>query len=160
MDIKEIAFAVPEGFQLIIGQSHFIKTVEDIYETLAAAVPGGKFGIAFCEASGPALVRFDGTDLQSSELAKELALKLGAGHAFVVVLNGMYPVNVLGRLRAVDEVVGIYCATSNPVSVLVADTKDGRAILGVADGARTKGVESDADKTARHKFLRDIGYKK
>ncbi len=160
MEIHEIELVPPEGFQLILGQSHFIKTVEDLYETLSSSMPGAKFGVAFCESSGPALLRYDGSDAEATELAKGFGLKLSAGHSFVVVLKGAYPINVLGRIKAVEEVVGIYCATANNVVVLVADTKEGRAILGVADGSRTKGIESESDKEERHRLLRKIGYKR
>ena len=160
MDLKEIQIEVPEGFQLILGQSHFIKTVEDIFETLATSMPGIKFGVAFCEASGKALVRFDGNDQIATELAKSVASKIGAGHAFVVILNGSFPLNVLNRIKDVEEVASVYCATANSVSVIALDTASGRAILGVADGIRSKGVEAESDKTDRHDFLRKIGYKR
>ena len=160
MRIDQVDLAVPEGFQLIIGQSHFIKTVEDLFETLATSMPGIKFGLAFCEASGKALIRHDGTDSQSVDLACKFAESLAAGHSFVVVLQGAFPINVLNRIKAVEEVVGIYCATSNSVSVAVADTGRGRAILGVADGVSPVGKEDDADKAERQSFLRKIGYKR
>ena len=149
-----------EGEQLIVGQSHFIKSVEDIYEALVTSMPSLKFGVAFVEASGKALVRFDGTDEGVAKLASDYAAKIGAGHAFVIVLSGAFPINVLNRLKAVEEVVQIFCATSNPVSVLVADNGKGRGILGVVDGVIPKGVEGDKDKQDRHEFLRKIGYKR
>lgn len=160
MNITEIEMVVPEGFQLILGQSHFIKTVEDIFETLATSMPGIKFGIAFCESSGKALVRYDGTEKEATEMAREFAQRLAAGHSFLIVLNGAYPINVLNRIKMVDEVAGVFCATANRVSVIVADTEGGRAILGVADGVRSKGVESEEDRQERHRLLRNIGYKK
>jgi len=160
LEIREIRLAVPDGCQLILGQSHFIKTVEDLYETLATSMPGIRFGVAFCEASGKALIRSEGTDVDSTGLAKEFAKQLAAGHCFVVVLAGSFPINVLNRVKAVEEVATVYCATANPVTVVVADTAEGRAILGVADGVRSKGVESESDAAERRKFLRDIGYKK
>jgi hypothetical protein len=160
VDIKEVALAVPEGSQLILGQSHFIKTVEDIYEALATSMPGIKFGVAFCEASGKALVRYDGSDEEATSTARKFASLLGAGHCFVVVLKGAFPINVLNRLKGVEEVAGIYCATSNSVTVVVADTGKGRGILGVVDGVSPKGSETGLDKKERHEFLRKIGYKR
>ena len=160
MDLEEVQLAVPEGYQLIIGQSHFIKTVEDLFETLSTSMPGIKFGIAFCESSGKALIRHDGTDQKAVDLAKEFATRLSAGHSFVVVLRDAFPINVLNRIKAVEEVIGIYCATANQVTAIVADTGSGRAILGVADGVKSRGLESDKDKEDRREFLRKIGYKR
>ena len=160
METKEIRLAVPEDCQLIIGQSHFIKTVEDIYETLITAVPGIKFGVAFCEASGKALVRFDGSDPDATRLALDHATSVGAGHCFVIVLRGAFPINVLNRIKAVEEITTIFCATSNSVTVVVAETNEGRGILGVVDGVSPKGVESEQEKKERHEFLRKIGYKR
>jgi adenosine/AMP kinase len=156
----EVVIRLPDGFQLILGQAHFIKTVEDLYETLATSMPGIKFGVAFCEASGKALVRSDGTDEASIRLARESALSLGAGHSFVVVLNGAFPINVLNRVKAVEEVVGVYCATSNTITAVVAETKQGRGILGIIDGGSPKGKESESDKRERKAFLRKVGYKR
>jgi adenosine/AMP kinase len=158
--IDEVELVVPEGFQLILGQSHFIKTVDDVYETLSTAMPGIKFGVAFCEASGKALVRFDGTDKACIDRACDYASRVAAGHCFVVVLSGSFPINVLNRLKAVEEVVGIYCATSNSVTVEVADTGSGRGVLGVVDGAKPLGLETEGDKRERREFLRKIGYKR
>jgi hypothetical protein len=160
VDIKEVTLAVPEGSQLILGQSHFIKTVEDIYEALTTSMPGIKFGVAFCEASGKALVRYDGSDEEATSTARKFASLLGAGHCFVVVLKGAFPINVLNRLKGVEEVAGIHCATSNPVTVVVVDTGKGRGILGVVDGVSPKGSETELDKKERHEFLRKIGYKR
>ncbi len=160
METREIALNVPDGYQLIIGQSHFIKTVEDLYETLATAGQGMKFGVAFCEASGKALVRFDGSDKESTGLAAEFASELGAGHSFVVVLKGAYPINVLNRIKSVEEVTAVFCATSNSVRVIVAEAGGGRGILGVVDGVSPKGTETEADKAERREFLRKIGYKR
>jgi hypothetical protein len=160
METKEVRLAVPEGYQLIIGQSHFIKTVEDIYETLTTAVPGIKFGVAFCEASGKALVRFDGSDPDATRLALEHATSLGAGHCFVVVLRGAFPINVLNRIKAVEEVTTVFCATSNSVTVVVVEAEGGRGILGIVDGVSPKGAETEQDKKERHEFLRKIGYKR
>ena len=145
---------------LILGQSHFIKTVEDLHEALVNAVPGIKFGIAFCEASGKALVRWSGNDETMIKLAQENAKNLSAGHSFIIFLaEGYYPVNVLNSIKTVPEVVNIFCATANPVQVIVAETEVGRGILGVIDGVKSKGLEGDEDITWRKGFLRTIGYK-
>jgi len=160
MNIDEVEVKVPEGYQIILGQAHFIKTVEDIYEALTTSMPGIRFGVAFCEASGKALVRCDGSDSELTKLAQESASRIGAGHSFVVVLNGAFPINVLNRLKSVEEVASIFCATSNPVIVLVAETPKGRGVLGVIDGVSPKGVETEQDKDERRAFLRKIGYKR
>jgi adenosine/AMP kinase len=157
---EEVALSVPEGHQLILGQAHFIKTVEDIYETLVTSMPGIRFGVAFCEASGKALVRSDGTEEKLAEVAREFASRLAAGHSFVIILDGAFPINVLNRIKAVDEVAHVFCATSNPVVVVVADTGEGRGILGVVDGVKPKGLEGPADREERKAFLRKIGYKR
>jgi adenosine/AMP kinase len=157
---EEVRLEVPDGRQVIIGQAHFIKTVEDLYEALVTSMPGIKFGVAFCEASGKALVRFDGSDEALAESAKDYALRLRAGHCFVVVLDGSFPINVLNRVKMVEEVAQVFCATSNPVTAIVADTGGGRGILGVVDGSSPKGTESKDDKEERHGFLRKIGYKR
>ena len=159
MKISGIRIDIPKGVNIILGQSHFIKTVEDIYEVLATSMPNIKFGLAFCEASGPSLIRYDGTDKRSIRLATDIAKRIAAGHSFVVILNGAYPINVLNRIKDVEEVVGIYCATANPISVIIADDDNGRAILGVIDGVRPKGTEDRSSKMDRHKLLRDLGYK-
>ncbi|MGD0319818.1 MAG: adenosine-specific kinase [Nitrososphaerales archaeon] len=160
MKVEEVLLAVPEGGQLILGQSHFIKTVEDVYEALVTSMPGIKFGVAFCEASGKALIRCDGSDEEATSTARNFASLLGAGHCFVVVLAGAFPINVLNRIKNVEEIAGIYCATSNPVTVIVADTGKGRGILGIVDGVSPRGSETESDKTERHEFLRKIGYKR
>ncbi|HYC27125.1 MAG TPA: adenosine-specific kinase [Nitrososphaerales archaeon] len=160
MQLREVPVSVPDGCQLIAGQAHFIKTVEDIFEALATSVPGLKFGVAFSEASGKALIRHDGTDQGCISAAVEASKLLGAGHSFVVFLKDAYPINVLHKLKSVDEVVSIYCATSNPVTFIVAETGQSRAILGVADGLSPKGVEGEADKEERLELLRKIGYKR
>jgi len=157
---EEVELRVPDGFQLILGQSHFIKTVEDVFETLSSSMPAAKFGVAFCEASGKALVRFDGTDKKAIRLARDFAYRLAAGHCLVIVLNESFPINVLNRIKAVEEVAGIYCATSNSVTVVLAEAGPGRAILGVADGVKTKGVEGAEAKRERRELLRKIGYKR
>ncbi len=149
----------PEELNLILGQAHFIKTVEDLYEALAGNSPHLRFGLAFCESSGPRLVRRAGNDDELVELAVRNALAVGAGHSFFVFLREGYPVNVLNQVKQVPEVCRIYCATANPVEVVVAETTQGRAILGVVDGASPLGVEAERDVTARHDLLRAIGYK-
>ncbi|MDG6901442.1 MAG: adenosine-specific kinase [Nitrososphaerota archaeon] len=160
MKTDEVALSVPEGFQLILGQAHFIKSVEDLFETLSSSMPGIKFGVAFCEASGKALVRFDGTDAECVDLAKDFAVRVGAGHSFVVLLKGAFPINVLNRLKNVEEVVGLHCATSNNVMALVAEAGGGRGVLGVVDGVKPRGSELPEDKRERHEFLRKVGYKR
>lgn len=160
MNLLTIVVDKPDEVNFILGQSHFIKTVEDLHEALVTAVPGIRFGVAFCEASGPALVRWSGTDEAMIELARNNAMALGAGHSFFIFLGpGFYPVNVLNAVKAVPEVCGIYCATANPVEVIVAETGQGRAILGVVDGLRSKGVEGDEEIAARKQLLRRFGYK-
>ncbi len=159
MELKIVPIENPEDMNFILGQSHFIKTVEDIHEALVTAVPGIRFGVAFCESSGPALVRASGTDPELVELAKKNALALAAGHAFIILLGNVYPINVLNRIKDVPEVCRIFCATANPVQVIIAETEQGRGILGVIDGVKTKGVETDEDIKKRKDFLRMIGYK-
>ncbi len=158
--IEEITIEQKES-NIIIGQSHFIKTVEDVYEALITSFPGIKFGIAFNEASGDRLIRKDGNDEELIKKSVEFAEKIGAGHSFVVLLKNAYPINVLNRLKQVMEVVNIYAATANPLKVIVYDDgAEGRAIIGVIDGKKPLGVENDEDKKKRHDFLRDIGYKR
>lgn len=160
MDVKNIKIEKPEEINFILGQSHFIKTVEDIHECLVSSVPGIKFGLAFCEASGKCLIRWSGTDEAMIELAKRNAMALRAGHSFIIFLgDGFFPVNVLNQIKAVPEVCHIYCATANPTNVVVMDVGEGRAILGVADGKRSEGIEGDEDIAWRKAFLRMIGYK-
>ncbi len=160
MELTTVAITKPEAVSVILGQSHFIKTVEDIHEAMVNSVPGIRFGVAFCEASGARLVRVSGTDEDLQALAAENALAIGAGHSFVLTLgDGFYPINALGALRAVPEVVGIFCATANPVEVIVAETDAGRGILGVIDGATPLGVEDDEGVAWRKGLLRAIGYK-
>src|SRR5512136_2864052 len=159
MDIKFTAIQIekPEAVNFILGQTHFIKTVEDMHEALVGAVPGIKFGIAFCEASGKCLVRCSGTDAAMTELAKKNALAIGAGHSFIVFLGeGFFPVNVLNALKLVPEVCRIFCATANPTEVVLAETEQGRGILGVVDGFSPKGVEDEAEIKWRKEFLRKI----
>jgi uncharacterized protein len=160
METDLVQIEKPEDVNFILGQSHFIKTVEDIHEALVNAVPGIKFGLAFCEASGPCLVRATGTDDAMLELATRNILNIGAGHSFILFLaEGFFPVNVLNVIKAVPEVASIICATSNPTQVVVASSDQGRGILGVIDGYAPKGVEKKEDVTARKEFLRKIGYK-
>jgi len=160
MDLTTVKIEKPEHVNFILGQSHFIKTVEDVHEALVNAVPGIKFGVAFCEASGKCLVRWSGTDEAMIELAKKNALAIGAGHSFIVFLgDGFYPVNVLKTIQNTPEVCSIFCATANPTEVLVAETGQGRGILGVVDGSPPKGVEDMEDIAWRITFLRNIGYK-
>jgi len=160
MELKLIAIDKPEDMNFILGQSHFIKTVEDMHEALVQAVPGIKFGLAFCEASGKCLVRWSGTDDALVELARKNAAAIAAGHSFILFLGeGFYPLNVLNTLKMVPEVCRIFCATANPTEVIVAQTEQGRGILGVVDGSSPKGVEGKDDITWRKGFLRQIGYK-
>ncbi|RME45748.1 MAG: hypothetical protein D6791_10005 [Chloroflexi bacterium] len=160
MELTTVKIEKPEEINFVLGQSHFIKTVEDIHEALVATVPGIKFGLAFCESSGPALVRWTGTDEEMIELARKNALALSAGHAFILFLGaGFYPINVLNTIKMVPEVCRIFCATANPVEVIIAETEQGRGILGVIDGLKTKGVEGEAEIQERKDFLRMIGYK-
>ena len=160
MQLLNVKIDKPEAVNFILGQTHFIKTVEDVHEALVGAVPGIKFGLAFCEASGKCLVRLSGTDPAMVRLAEKNALALGAGHSFIVFLgDGFFPVNVLNALKLVPEVCRIFCATANPTEVVMAQTEQGRGILGVIDGASPLGVETDADVAWRKGFLRQIGYK-
>lgn len=160
MEIKTVSIEKPEEINFILGQSHFIKTVEDMHEALFSAVPGIKFGLAFCEASGPCLVRWSGTDEAMIELARRNALAIGAGHSFILFLAGGYfPINILNTIKSVSEVAHVFCATANPTQVIVAETGQGRGILGVIDGASPKGIEDEEGRLARRDFLRRIGYK-
>ncbi len=159
MELLTIQIQKPEDINFILGQSHFIKTVEDLHETLVSAIPGIQFGLAFCEASGPALVRYSGTADAMIELAKQNALALSAGHSFIIFLQNCFPINVLNAIKQVPEVCRIFCATANPVEVIVAETEQGRGILGVIDGIKTLGIETDADITERKAMLRRFGYK-
>jgi adenosine/AMP kinase len=160
MDIRLVGLEIPEGGNLILGQSHFIKTVEDIYEAIVNTVPQMKFGVAFNEASGPCLTRVDGNDEGLKALAAKNAAAVAAGHIFVVVMTNGYPINVLGRIKEVPEVCGIFCATANPVQAVVVENEMGRGVIGVIDGERPKGTESAEDAEKRRGFLRMIGYKR
>jgi adenosine/AMP kinase len=160
MDLKTVAIEKPAEINFILGQSHFIKTVEDIHEALVQAIPGIKFGVAFCEASGAMLVRWSGTDAAMIDLAQRNALALAAGHSFVVFLGaGYFPVSILNAIKDVPEVCRIFCATANPVEVVLAETPQGRGILGVIDGGKSLGVEDEAGIAWRKDLLRKIGYK-
>ncbi len=160
MQLAAIKIEKPDDINFILGQSHFIKTVEDIHEAMVQAVPGIKFGLAFCESSGPTLVRWTGTDEEMMELAKRNALMLAAGHSFILFLGrGFFPISVLNTLKLVPEVCRIFCATANPVEVIIAESEQGRGILGVIDGAKPKAVETADDIAQRKDFLRRIGYK-
>ncbi len=159
MELKSVIIDNPDQLNFVLGQSHFIKTVEDVHEALVCAVPGIKFGLAFCESSGPSLVRCTGTDEKLVELAQKNAMNLAAGHSFILFLGNAYPINVLRVLRDVPEIVNFYCASANPVEVILAESEQGRGILGVIDGEKTKGVETEKDVEDRKSFLRKIGYK-
>lgn len=160
MELQAIRLEVPDGTNLILGQSHFIKTVEDLYEAIVNTVPQMKFGIAFNEASGACLTRIEGNDADLKQVAARNATALGAGHIFVVVMRDGYPINVLGRIKDVPEVCSIFCATANPVEVIVVVSEQGRGILGVIDGEPPKGIEDEKGAAWRHDFLRKIGYKR
>jgi adenosine/AMP kinase len=160
MELSMVTIEKPETINFVMGQSHFIKTVEDMHEALVTAVPGIKFGLAFCEASGPCLIRWSGTDETMTELAKKNALALSAGHSFILFLGeGFFPINVLHAVKNVPEVVRIFCATANPTQVIVVETQQGRGILGVVDGYKSKGIEDEEGINWRKGFLRKIGYK-
>jgi len=159
LDLELVPILNPASLNVILGQTHFIKTAEDLHEALVNAVPGARFGVAFCEASGPCLVRVEGNDEDLKDLAAKNALAVGAGHFFIVFLKGAYPVNVLRAIREVPEVVTIFAATANPIDVVVASTPRGRGVLGVVDGETSKGLETEKDRKERMDFLRKIGYK-
>lgn len=159
MEIKSVKITKPEDANIIIGQTHFIKTVEDIYETLITSMPGIKFGIAFCEASGPCLIRSEGNDSDLIKLAEQNANDISCGHTFIIFLKNAFPINVLNQIKLVSEVCSIFCATANPVEVIIAESELGRGILGVIDGEKPKGIETAKDKQDRKDFLRKIKYK-
>lgn len=159
LDFEVVRILVPEGLNLIIGQTHFIKTVEDVYEVLVTAMPSLKFAIAFCEASGKCLVRVEGNDSDLKKIVAENAMSVGCGHSFFIILKDAYPINVLNQIKNIPEVCHIYCATANPLEVIVVTTEQGRGILGVVDGFLPKGVEGPEDIKWRREFLRKIGYK-
>lgn len=159
MNTKVVDLKVPDGCNVILGQSHFIKAVEDLYEALVNAVPTIKFGLAFCESSGPCLVRVEGNDGELKDLASKSAIALSAGHSFIIFMRNAYPINVLDKVKAVPEVCNIFLATANPFQVILAETDQGRGILGVVDGYASKGIETEKDAHERKDFLRKIGYK-
>jgi len=159
MELKTVKIEKPADMNFILGQSHFIKTVEDLYEAIVQTAPQMKFGVGFCESSGPALVRFAGNDPQLIYLAQKDALALACGHAFIIFMAGGFPINILNTVKSVPEVCQVFCATANPVEVIVAESEQGRGILGVIDGVKSRGIETDADIQFRKDFLRKIGYK-
>lgn len=159
METKIVDVKVPEGCNVILGQSHFIKTIEDLYEAVVNAVPNARFGVAFCESSGPCLVRQEGNDSQLKELASTTAFQLSAGHSFIMFIQNAYPINVLDKIKSVPEVCNIYLATANPFQVILAETEQGRGILGVVDGYSSKGIENEKETSERKTLLRKIGYK-
>ena len=160
LNLHAVKLAIPEGANIILGQSHFIKTVEDVYEAMVNTVPGVKFGVAFNEASGPCLTRSDGTNVELRAAAIGIAAAVGAGHFFAVVMRDTFPINVLRILNMAPEVCTVFCATANPVEVIVAESEQGRGVLGVIDGSSPKGVEAEEHVAARREFLRKIGYKR
>ena len=159
MEFKTVKMEIPQGANLILGQTHFIKTAEDLYEVMVNSSPGVKFGIAFCEASGPCLIRAEGNDERLKSVAIKNAQAISAGHIFVILIKEAFPVNVLNGIKSCPEVCSVFCATANPVEVIVAETEQGRGVMGVIDGFPSRGVESEEDVKTRKKFLRDIGYK-
>jgi adenosine/AMP kinase len=159
VELEIVKIEMPEECNLVLGTAHFIKTVEDLYEALVNSVPGIKFGIGFCEASGPCLVRSEGNDAELENHAKDVAIRLGCGHSFIVFLKNAYPINVLDKIKQVPEVCTIHAATANPLEIVVTETEQGRGIMGVIDGFKTKGIENPKDVKERKEFLRKIGYK-
>ena len=159
LELKVIKIKKPDDVNVILGQSHFIKTVEDLYEALINNVPGIKFGLSFTESSGACKIRSEGNDPDLKKLAQENALEIGAGHSFLIFLKNAYPINVLNAIKAIPEVCTIYCASANPIEIIIVETDNGRGILGVVDGLKPKGIESNEDITWRKEFLRKIGYK-
>ena len=160
MELSAVPLVFPADSNVVVGQSHFIKTVEDVAEIVVTTVPAAKFGLAFCEASGPCLVRAEGNDPELVQAATQSSLAVAAWHTFFLVLRGAYPINVLPAIKQCQEVCRVFCATANPVHVLVAETEQGRGVVGVVDGAPPRGVETDADRATRREFLRKIGYKR
>jgi adenosine/AMP kinase len=159
LEFKTIKIEVPEGCNVVLGMAHFIKTIEDLYEALINAVPNIKFGIGFCESSGPCLVRHEGNDEELRQLAAEKAFEIACGHSFIIFLKNAFPINVLDKVKNVPETCTIYAATANPLEVIIAETEQGRGILGVVDGLKSKGIETEKDIKDRKEFLRKIGYK-
>lgn len=159
MEFRTVKIDVPEGCNVILGMAHFIKTIEDLYEAMVNAVPNVKFGIGFCESSGPCLVRHEGNDEELRQLAAKKAYEIACGHSFIIFMKNAYPINVLDKIKRVPEVCTIYAATANPLEVIIAETEQGRGIIGVIDGLKSKGIEGENDIKARKEFLRKIGYK-
>ena len=159
MELTTVAIEKPADLNFILGQAHFIKTIEDLHEAIVQTAPQMKFGIGFCESSGPALVRWTGNDNDLAELARKNALALACGHCFIIFLTNGFPINILNTIKAVPEVCRVFCATANPVEVIVAETATGRGILGVVDGMKSQGVETETDIAARKQLLRGLGYK-
>src|ERR1700752_1118201 len=159
MELKSVRVSIPEGANIILGQSHFIKTAEDLYEILIGSSPHIKFGVAFTEASGPCLIRYEGNDDGLAQKAAGIVQEIGAGHVFAILIREAFPINVLNSIKMCPEVCSIYCATANPLQVIVAETDQGRGIMGVIDGSPPKGIEQDSDKAARKAMLRNFGYK-
>jgi len=159
LEFKTVKIQVPEGCNVILGMAHFIKTVEDLYEALVNAVPNIKFGIGFCESSGPCLVRHEGNDEELRRLAAEKAYEIACGHSFIIFIKNAYPINVLDKIKNVPEVCTIYAATANPLEVVIVETENGKGVVGVIDGLKSKGIEGEEDIRARKEFLRKIGYK-
>lgn len=159
LKIDVVGVKVPEGCNIIFGISHFIKTVEDLYEAIVNSVPGAKFGIAFAEASGPCLIRHEGTDEELRRIAAETLLRIGCGHTFLIILRNIYPINVMEKLKHVPEVCTILASTANPLQIIVVETEQGRGVMAVIDGYKSKGIEEEKDIEERRKFLRKIGYK-
>jgi len=159
LEFKIVKVEVPEDCNVVLGMAHFIKTVEDLYEAMVNAVPNIKFGIGFCESSGPCLIRHEGTDQELRQLAARKALEIGCGHSFIVFLKNAYPINVLDNVKKVPEVCTVYAATANPLEIIIAETEQGRGIVGVVDGSKSKGIETEEDMKTRREFLRKTGYK-
>lgn len=159
MELKIVKIEPPEHCNVILGQAHFIKTIEDLFEAVSASVPNAQFGVAFCESSGPCLVRHDGTDPELRKLAAKKAFEIGCGHSFIIYLKDAYPINILDKVKKTDEVCTVYAATANPLEVVIAETEQGRGIVGVVDGFKIKGIETEQDIKTRKEFLRNIGYK-
>jgi hypothetical protein len=159
MELKMVKIEVPKDCNVVLGMAHFIKTAEDLYEALVNSVPDIKFGIGFCESSGPCLVRREGNDKELKKLASQYALNLACGHCFIILMKKAYPINVLNKIKQVPEVCSIYAATANPLQAVIAETEQGRGIIGVIDGMKSKGIETEKDTQTRKDFLRKIGYK-
>jgi adenosine/AMP kinase len=159
LEFKILTIEVPQDSNVVFGMAHFIKTVEDLYEALVNAVPNIKFGLGFCESSGPCLIRHEGNDQELRTLAAKKALEIGCGHSFIIFMKNAYPINLLDKIKRVPEVCTVYAATANPLEIIIAETEQGRGVIGVVDGSKSKGIETEQDMKARKDFLRKIGYK-